>query len=220
MTLPRVLRNRPAARAGMWGRAPGLLLGLYLAGCSASADPVAAFNRGDYATAMKLWQPKAEAGDKIAQNYMGVMYQLGLGVERDYSQAVQWYVKAAENGNADAQRILGAMYYNGTGVPQNTNCAYAWYYVASQNGHALAEEARLSMASELTPNKTRIMENRIRAFLKGKPGELKVAGEGSSEYERVVNDLAPEDMKCDGTMPGQPRPAAATATAPNRNAQG
>ncbi|HTT08873.1 MAG TPA: tetratricopeptide repeat protein [Gammaproteobacteria bacterium] len=205
---------------GAWNTALAGLLGLCLAGCGASGDPLAAFNKGDYAAAMKLWQPKAEAGDKIAQNYMGVLYQLGLGVDRDYVKAVQWYVKAAENGNADAQRILGTMYYDGNGVSQNTNCAYAWYYVASQNGHALAEEARKSIANELTPNKTRIMENRIRAYLKGKPGELKVAGEGSSEYERVEKDLAPEDMQCDGSIPGQPSPAAPAATSQVQNAQG
>lgn len=195
------------------------ILGFSVAGCGSTSDPLAAFNKGDYSTALKLLQPRAEAGDRIAQNYMGILYQLGLGVERDDVKAVQWYVKAAENGDADAQRILGAMYYNGNGVPQNINCAYAWYYVASQNGHARASEARLSMANELTPNKTRIMENRIRAFLKGKPGELKVAGEGSSEYERVEQDLAPEDMRCDGSVPGQPRPAAPAAAPPVQNAQ-
>ncbi len=212
--------KKPAAHGMTVRNALAWILGLSLAACGSSEDPLAAFNKGDYTTAMKLFQPKAEAGDRTAQNYMGILYQLGLGVERDYIKAVQWYVKAAENGDADAQRIMGAMYYNGNGVPQNTNCAYAWYYVASQNGHALAEEARLSMANELTPNKTRIMENRIRAYLKGKPGELKVAGEGSSEYERVEKDLAPEDMQCDGSVSAQSRPAVPSVTPPVHNAQG
>ena len=52
---------------------------------------VAAFERGDYATALEHWQPMAEQGIAVAQNNLGVMYDHGLGVEEDDAQAVGWY---------------------------------------------------------------------------------------------------------------------------------
>jgi TolA-binding protein len=41
---------------------------------------VAAYERGDYATAMRLWRPLADRGNGDAQYNLGVMYDKGLGV--------------------------------------------------------------------------------------------------------------------------------------------
>jgi len=51
-------------------------------------------------------------GDPKAQNYLGVLYLKGDGVERDLKEAVYWFKKAAAQGNADAQYRLGTMYYS------------------------------------------------------------------------------------------------------------
>jgi TPR repeat protein len=138
-------------------------------GCSRSnADAEKAFQGGDYATALQMWHERADNGDAVAQNYLGVHYHLGLGVARDYEQAAKWYAAAAENGNSDAQRYLGTMYYLGIGVPQDNGLAYGWYYVASKNGNAKAEEARQSMMDEMTPNHCRLSEKRIKDYLLAK----------------------------------------------------
>jgi TPR repeat protein len=50
-----------------------------------------AYEAGDYATAIKEWMPLAEAGDALAQNSLGFMYQIGRGVPQDYKQSVKWY---------------------------------------------------------------------------------------------------------------------------------
>ena len=41
---------------------------------------------------------KAEQGDAEAQNVLGLMYSLGLGVPPDKHEAVKWYRRAAEQG--------------------------------------------------------------------------------------------------------------------------
>ncbi len=60
-------------------------------------DGKAAYNRGDYATAFKLWLPLAEQGDATAQYNIGVMYSKGRGVPRDYVYvfAYRWFNLAA-----------------------------------------------------------------------------------------------------------------------------
>src|SRR5512142_791899 len=75
-----------------------------------------AYHRGDFAAALKEWQPIAEAGDPHAQYNLGLLYARGQGVAQNYQQAVSWYRKAAEQGVAAAQYNLGVIYANGQGV--------------------------------------------------------------------------------------------------------
>ena len=51
----------------------------------------AAYEAGDYATALQEWMPLAEAGDANAQFRLGFMHYLGKGVPKDYADAGKWY---------------------------------------------------------------------------------------------------------------------------------
>ncbi len=82
-------------------------------------EGVAAYHRGDYATALREFRPLAEQGDAAAQSNLGNMYYKGQGVPQDYDEAVRWYTKAAEQGLAAAQHNLGLTYERGEGVPQD-----------------------------------------------------------------------------------------------------
>ena len=68
---------------------------------------VAAYQKGDYAAALREWTPLAEQGDANAQYNLGVMYIEGQGVSQDYKQAAKWFTRAAEQGDAVAQFNLG-----------------------------------------------------------------------------------------------------------------
>ncbi len=46
-------------------------------------DAKAAYDRGDYATALRLLRPLAELGNAAAQHYLGKMYADGMGVPQD-----------------------------------------------------------------------------------------------------------------------------------------
>src|SRR5215475_12719326 len=79
-------------------------------------DGIAAYQRGDFATALKLWRPLAEQGNAQAQNQVGDMYYNGTGVAQDYKEAARWYRLAAEQGYVYAQGLLGMTYDSGEGV--------------------------------------------------------------------------------------------------------
>ena len=100
---------------------------------------LAAYNKGDYATALREWKPFAEQGDAIVQVLLGSMYQRGLGVTKDYTEAVNWYREAAEQGNKYAQSNLGVTYANGQGVTQDYAEAVNWYRKAAEQGYAGAQ---------------------------------------------------------------------------------
>ena len=99
-------------------------------------DGIAARDKGDYATALRLWRPLAEQGNAVAQFNLGLMYANGQGVTQDYAAAVSWYRKSADQGNADAQHGLGFMYSVGYGVPQDSTTALSWYRKAAEQGDA------------------------------------------------------------------------------------
>ena len=95
-----------------------------------------AYNRGDYATALREFTPLAEQGDADAQFNLGWMYYEGRGVPQDYETAVKWWTLAAEQGDPHAQFNLGVMYRNGEGVPQDDRTAVKWYTLAAEQGVA------------------------------------------------------------------------------------
>ena len=65
-------------------------------------DAEAAYARGDYATAFKLWLPIAEQGSPEAQRNVARMYERGEWVAQDKQAAAEWYSKAAEQSARDA----------------------------------------------------------------------------------------------------------------------
>ena len=110
-----------------------------------------AYNRGDYATALREWRPLAEQGDASAQFSLGLSYENGDGVPRDYAKARQWYEKAAAQGDAKAQLYLGLQSAFGQGEPVDLVQAHMWYSLAARNGHAGAAVYRDELARQMTP---------------------------------------------------------------------
>jgi uncharacterized protein len=98
-----------------------------------------AYHRGDYATALREWQPLDKQGQAIAQYHLGLLYANGQGVPKDDAQARQWYEKAATQGHANAQANLGSLYDYGRGGPQDFKMAVRWYLRSANQGNDLAQ---------------------------------------------------------------------------------
>ena len=65
--------------------------------------------------ALENLQPEADAGDPVAQYYLGEMHLRGRGVDQNFEQAAAWYEKAAIGGHADAQSAIGSLEMLGLG---------------------------------------------------------------------------------------------------------
>ena len=107
----------------------------------------AAYDSGDYQTAITEWQPLAEAGHAAGQFGMALLYANGFGVPLDDAQALRWYQLAAEQNHADAQCNIAIMYANGWGVPQSDAEAFKWYGLAADQGVTAAQIAVAKMYS-------------------------------------------------------------------------
>ena len=83
-----LLLGAPAALAGPW------------------EDGMAAYNRGDYVPAIRLFRPLAEQGNPKAQSVIGAMYRKGQGVAKNSVRALMWFSLAAKRGDAKAKAEL------------------------------------------------------------------------------------------------------------------
>ena len=64
---------------------------------------VAAYNNGDFATALREWTPLAEQGDADAQYNLGLMYAKGRGVPQNNIYAHMWLnIDASDEGENTA----------------------------------------------------------------------------------------------------------------------
>jgi TPR repeat protein len=100
---------------------------------------------GDYATALRIWRPLAEQGQKDAENGMGVLYHYGEGVPRDYDQAVKWYRLAMQHGSIKAEYNLGLAYSHGDGVAMDQSAALRYFTLAANDG---LPQAQTELADE------------------------------------------------------------------------
>lgn len=121
----------------------GLSIIVLAAHADALQDAVAAVNRKDYPTAVRLLEPLARAGHPLAQYRLAWLYYHGHGVRESDALALQWFERAARQGLADAQFQLGNMYaYGLASLPPDADpqrLAAQWYFEAAQQGHADAQ---------------------------------------------------------------------------------
>ena len=99
--------------------------------CQIRGGEYVAYDRANFETALQVWLMQAEQGDPKAQNYVGTIYQKGMGVSPNYTKAAEWYAKAAKQGYIRAQVNLGYLYEQGLGVKKDPQKSLEWYSRAS-----------------------------------------------------------------------------------------
>ena len=154
-----------------------LLLALPAAAQSLEAemkDAAGAYERKDFAAAVKIWRPLADSGNAEARTLLGAMYWSGEGVPRDHREAARLYLLAAEQGYARAQNNIGFMYGFGEGIPPRDDIqAYKWISLAIRN-YTSRNQDRLDQAI------------RDQATLKARMTSAQIA-----DAERLVRDFRP-----------------------------
>ena len=107
----------------------------------------------NFKEAMQELLPAARSGNADAEELIGVMYAMGLGVKRDDMRAFEWYLRSAMKGHPGAQSGVGWYYEVGRGMPApDLIRAYMWYVLSAIGGDPDAaisqEEVVKKMSSE------------------------------------------------------------------------
>src|SRR5207245_4403162 len=102
---------------------PGKVEHLSKAVCEIRGGLYVAYDAADPAKALKIWMDAANNGDANAQNRVGQIYELGVGMAPDFAEAAKWYAKGAQNGSRAATVNLASLYHRRLGVPQDPAAA-------------------------------------------------------------------------------------------------
>lgn len=152
MTMPRQPRTPFVAGA------LALIIGLTIAPITAFANSALEQARdlmesNQYEASMAALQPLARSGNADAEELIGVMYALGLGVEADPERAFEWYLRAALKGHPGAQSGVGWYYEVGLGMPApDLVRAYMWYVLSAMGGDPDAAISQEEVIKKMTPD--------------------------------------------------------------------
>jgi len=112
-----------------------------LAGLLAASPALAGVEEGrdfmeanQFEEAMAEFLPAARSGNADAEELIGVMYAMGLGVERDDVRAFEWYLRSSLKGHPGAQSGIGWYYEVGRGTSVDLVRAYMWYTLSAIGG--------------------------------------------------------------------------------------
>lgn len=141
--------------------------------CEIRGGEYVAYDRANYLTALNIWMPKAQSGDPQAQNYVGEIYEKGLGIQPDYEMAYLWYKKAAKQGDSKAQMNLGFLYERGLGVEKNKAIAMEWYGRSSGLGELNIPYAT-TLSSEQDSNEISTELKLLKSDLKNSRAEAEI----------------------------------------------
>ncbi|MFZ7091627.1 tetratricopeptide repeat protein [Primorskyibacter sp. 2E233] len=139
------------------------LRALCLVICAAFATPALAnldaardlMEAGQFQEAREALWPLAISGNADAEELIGVMYALGLGVEQDHIRAFDWYLRSAMKGHPGAQSGVGWYYELGLGMPApDLVRAYLWYRLSTIGGdpdaaHSVEEVVKKMSGEEI-----------------------------------------------------------------------
>ena len=78
----------------------------------------------------------ANQGNPKSQYELGLMYELGMGIDKNISQAFAWYQKSANQDYAKAQYNLGIFYALAKGVNKDIEQSKHWIRKANENGYS------------------------------------------------------------------------------------
>ena len=83
--------------------------------------------------AIQLWAPLAEAGDKVAQASLGLLFQTGQGTKVDFIRALELFRASAKQGYPFAFTALGNSYHEGLGVKEDRRTALIWFLLGAEH---------------------------------------------------------------------------------------
>lgn len=115
-------------------------------------DGLTAMKASRFEEAREIFLPLAQGGNADAEELIGVMYAMGLGVERDDERAFDWYLRASLKGHPGAQSGIGWYYEVGRGIPApDLPRAYAWYTLSAIGGDPDAAISMNEVVKKMTP---------------------------------------------------------------------
>jgi TPR repeat protein len=121
----------------------------------------------EFELAYEALYPFAQAGNADAEELIGVMYAMGLGVEKDDVRAFEWYLRSSLKGHPGAQSGLGWYYEVGRGLTSvDLVRAYLWYGLSAIGGDPDAAVSIEEVVKKMSPQQVEHAKTLIEDYRK------------------------------------------------------
>ncbi len=138
------------------------------------------FAAGEFAAAVRVFQPLADRGDARAQNNLGVLYESGAGVQESKAEALRWYRRSANARVPLAQHnlavLIAADHILGTAEnPSNRKAdfieAYVLFTLAASQDLEMASGGRSDLVQYMTAEEIERAEAELKKRTSSKPSD-------------------------------------------------
>lgn len=102
--------------------------------------------------AVTILQMNIKKGDGQAMGKLGMLYEIGLGVEQSHEKAVEWYEKGAKIDSRMCINNLAVMHFTGRGVDKDLDRARELFEKAAEMGGLMAMEGLGVLYSDGVPD--------------------------------------------------------------------
>ena len=161
---------------------------LALVACSDYQRARSAYEAGEYAKALQIFERLSEAGNSQAQYDLSQMYFQGIGTSKSIEQGWMWMNRAADQGNIQAMLELGVRYQASTSLENGEEIAFLWFQKAAMAGSPVGQYnlARLYESGKQTP--VDLVQAYVWMTLSNKGGNPTAAPEAKALKARLSPD--------------------------------
>ncbi|QWD59716.1 tetratricopeptide repeat protein [Polynucleobacter sp. MWH-UH35A] len=168
-----------------------LLFALVLAGCSDYRKARSAYEAGEYAKALLIFEQLSNAGDSQAQYDLSQMYLQGIGTNKNIEKGWVWMNRAANGGNVQAMLELAVRYQKSPALDNSEQMAFMWFQKAAIAGSAAGQYNLAHLYEDGNQTPVDLLQAYVWMVLSHRSGNPMAA----SEAKQLKAKLSPAELE-------------------------
>ena len=167
------------------------LVAFLIIGCSDYRKARSAYEAGDYAKALQIFEQLSQAGDSQAQYDLSLMYLQGIGANKNLEKGWTWMNRAADGGNVQAMLELAVRYQKSASLENAEQMAFLWFQRAAMAGSAAGQYNLAHLYEDGNQTPVDLVQAFVWMTLSNKSGNPMAA----TEAKQLKSKLSPTELE-------------------------
>ena len=167
------------------------LVAFLIIGCSDYRKARSAYEAGDYAKALQIFEQLSQAGDSQAQYDLSLMYLQGIGTNKNLEKGWTWMNRAADGGNVQAMLELAVRYQKSASLENAEQMAFLWFQRAAMAGSAAGQYNLAHLYEDGNQTPVDLVQAYVWMTLSNKSGNPMAA----TEAKQLRSKLSPAELE-------------------------
>ena len=167
------------------------LVAFLIIGCSDYRKARSAYEAGDYAKALQIFEQLSQAGDSQAQYDLSLMYLQGIGTNKNLEKGWTWMNRAADGGNVQAMLELAVRYQKSASLENAEQMAFLWFQRAAMAGSAAGQYNLAHLYEDGNQTPVDLVQAFVWMTLSNKSGNPMAA----TEAKQLKSKLSPAELE-------------------------